>query len=145
MGAAAAHAAPGSHADGARAGPAGRRRHPARCSLPRAQGTQALGKHTLPPRLPLQQDLIEAVRANNPVPLAPSKVLGLPTRAVADAYLAAHAATALGAVHFLRQPGGRALEYVLQSSSAVRPGSAGQALGDEPPLRRRRRRAYIPI
>ncbi|KAI8472921.1 MAG: hypothetical protein J3K34DRAFT_383970 [Monoraphidium minutum] len=62
------------------------------------------------------QDIIERVRINNRPRIPLERVLGFKDRGDAEAYLGAHRDTALGAVHFVEQPGG-GLSYLLQGSS----------------------------
>jgi hypothetical protein len=62
--------------------------------------------------------VIKRVRANNEPPIPADKVLGFATREEAEAYMAAHGETTLGAVHFVEGPGSK-LQYLLQSSSTV--------------------------
>lgn len=64
------------------------------------------------------QDIITRIRVNNKPEIPASKVLGFATRAAAEAYMADHLDSILGAVHFVQRAGGQ-LDYILQSSSTV--------------------------
>jgi hypothetical protein len=82
-------------------------------------------RHTRPgPHLTPPQDLITRVRQNNVPPIPKSRVKGFPDRNTSDAWLLAHPDTALGGVHFSRDPRGN-LQYILQVGAAA--GAAGAA------------------
>jgi hypothetical protein len=59
--------------------------------------------------------------ANNQPPIPSDKVLGFPSRSLADNYLLAHPDGAMGAVHFTRF-NDSSVGYIIQSNSTVRAG-----------------------
>ena len=62
--------------------------------------------------------VIERVRLNNAPEIPAGRVAGFATRAEAEAFLAANAETAMGAVHFSEGAKGQ-LRFLLQASSTV--------------------------
>jgi hypothetical protein len=67
------------------------------------------------------QSVVDSIMANNQPPIPSDKVLGFPSRSLADNYLLAHPDGAMGAVHFTRF-NDSSVGYIIQSNSTVRAG-----------------------